>query len=58
MLLIALFVALVNMAHIVGLIFFQSVRYKGPFEKLFSRLSLYGTPIVLVVMVGLYLGRT
>ena len=58
MLLIALFVALVNMAHVVGLIFFQSVRYKGPFEKLFSRLSLYGTPIALLVLVAFYIGRS
>lgn len=58
MLLIALFTALINLAHMVGLIFFQSVRYKGPFEKLFSRLSLYGTPIVLVVLVAFYIGRT
>ena len=57
MLLLALFVALVNMAHVIGLIFFQSVRYKGPFEKLFSRLSLYGTPIALLVMIAFYIGR-
>ena len=58
MLLIAMFTALINLAHIVGLIFFQSVRYKGPFEKLFSRLSLYGTPIALLVMVAFYIGRS
>ena len=58
MLLIAMFTALINLAHIVGLIFFQSVRYRGPFEKLFSRLSLYGTPIVLVLMIAFYIGRT
>jgi hypothetical protein len=57
MLLIALFVALINFAHVVGLIFFQSVNYEGPFEKLFSRLSLYGTPIVLLLMVAFYIGR-
>jgi hypothetical protein len=57
MLLIALFTALINLAHMVGLIFFQSVRYKGPFEKLFSRLSLYGTPVVLLLMVAFYIGR-
>ena len=57
MLLIAMFVALINLAHVVGLIFFQSVRYEGPFEKLFSRLSLYGTPIVLLLMVAFYVGR-
>ena len=57
MLLIALFTALINLAHIVGLIFFQSVRYKGPFEKLFSRMSLYGTPIVFLVLLAFYIGR-
>lgn len=54
MLLIALFTALVNLAHVVGLLFFQSVRYKGPFEKFFSRTSLIGTPIAIVVLVILY----
>lgn len=58
MLLIALFVTLINLAHVVGLLFFQSVRYKGPFEKFFSRTSLYGTPVALVVMLILYIGRT
>jgi hypothetical protein len=52
-LLIAMFVALVNLAHVVGLVFFQSVRYTGMWEKFFSRLSLYGTPAALIVVLAL-----
>src|SRR4051794_41037213 len=36
-LLIALALALINLAHIVGLFLFQSVRYRGLFEKVFAR---------------------
>ena len=49
--LIALAMALVNLAHVVGLVFFQSVRYTGPFETLFARLSLVGTPLAVAVAV-------
>jgi hypothetical protein len=49
MLLIALAMALVNLAHIVGLFLFQSVRYEGIFSRFFARLSLVGTPIAIVV---------
>lgn len=52
--LIALFVALINLAHIVGLFFFQSVRYTGPFERFFSRMSLFGTAAAIVVCLILY----
>ena len=45
---------MINLAHVVGLIFFQSVRYTGPFEKLFARISLIGTPIA-VAIAGLLL---
>lgn len=40
--------ALINVAHVVGLILFQSVRYRGLWERFFANLSLYGTPIALV----------
>lgn len=40
--------ALVNIAHVVGLVLFESVRYRGLPEKLFANLSLYGTPLAIV----------
>jgi hypothetical protein len=46
-LLIALGMALINLAHVVGLFLFQSVRYEGIFSRFFARLSLIGTPIAL-----------
>ncbi len=47
--LIALGMALINLAHVVGLFLFQSVRYEGIFSRFFARLSLIGTPIAVVV---------
>lgn len=41
---IAIFTALINMAHVVGLTLFDSVGYHGGFAKLFRTLSLLGTP--------------
>jgi hypothetical protein len=41
---IAIFTALINMAHVVGLTLFESVRYRGGFAKFFHTLSLVGTP--------------
>ena len=52
--LIALFLALVNLAHVVGLFLFQSVGYQGLWSRFFARLSLIGTPIA--VAVSLLLG--
>jgi hypothetical protein len=46
--LIALGMALINVAHVVGLFLFQSVRYEGMFSRFFARLSLFGTPIAVV----------
>lgn len=42
--LIAIFTALVNMAHVVGLTLFETVHYRGGFEKFFRTLALVGTP--------------
>jgi hypothetical protein len=53
--LIALGMALINLAHVVGLVLFQSVRYDGIFSRFFARLSLIGTPIALVVTAVLVL---
>jgi hypothetical protein len=46
--LIALGMALINLAHVVGLFLFQSVRYDGIFSRFFARLSLFGTPIAVL----------
>ena len=53
--LIALGMALINLAHVVGLLLFQSVRYDGIFSRFFARLSLVGTPIAVVVTAVLVL---
>lgn len=47
--LIAIGIALVNLAHVVGLTLMESVRYRGGFAKLFRSLSLIGTPLAVVV---------
>jgi hypothetical protein len=46
--LIALGMALVNLAHVVGLFLFQSVGYEGVWSRFFARLSLVGTPVAVV----------
>jgi hypothetical protein len=53
--LIALAMALINLAHVVGLFLFQSVRYDGIFSRFFARLSLWGTPLALVASAVLVL---
>jgi hypothetical protein len=52
---IAIATALVNMAHVVGLTLFESVRYHGGFAKMFSTLSLVGTPIAVLVNLAILL---
>lgn len=47
--LIAIGVALVNMAHVVGLTLMESVHYRGGFAKLFRTLSLVLTPTAALV---------
>lgn len=55
--LVAIAIALVNMAHVVGLTLFESVSYRGGFAKFFRNLSLVGTPLaVLVNLLILLLG--
>jgi len=46
--LIAIGVALVNMAHVVGLVLMDSVRYHGGFAKFFRYLALVGTPVAVL----------
>jgi hypothetical protein len=47
--LIAMAFALINLAHVVGLVLFNSQRYRGAGESLFGNLSLFGTPLAIVV---------
>ncbi|MQA75405.1 MAG: hypothetical protein GEU88_13855 [Solirubrobacterales bacterium] len=47
--LIAGAVGLLNVAHVVGLTLFQANAYRGFGRGLFARLSLYGTPLAIVV---------
>jgi hypothetical protein len=49
--LIATAIALINLAHVVGLFLFQSVGYDGLFSRFISRISLIGTPIALVAVI-------
>jgi hypothetical protein len=53
--LIAIGIALINMAHVVGLTLMESVRYRGGFNKLFRYLALIGTPLAVLVNLVLLL---
>jgi hypothetical protein len=46
---IAIAVALINMAHVVGITLFETVHYRGGFAKFFRTLSLIGTPLAVLV---------
>jgi hypothetical protein len=48
---IAIVTALVNMAHIIGMLLMESVRYRGGFAKFFRDLALVGTPIAVLANV-------
>lgn len=48
--LIAIGIALVNVAHVVGLTLMESVRYRGGFAKFFRSLSLIGTPLAVAII--------
>lgn len=47
--LVAIFITLVNMAHVVGLTLFESVHYRGGFARFFRYLALTGTPTAITV---------
>jgi hypothetical protein len=47
--LIAIGVALANLAHVVGLGIFESIRYRGGFAKFFRSLALTITPLAIVI---------
>jgi hypothetical protein len=46
--LIAIGVALANLAHVVGLTLFESVNYRGGFARFFRTLALIATPLAIV----------
>lgn len=46
--LLAMAVALINMAHVVGLLLLESVHYRGGWQRFFRNLSLVATPVAIV----------
>lgn len=46
--LIAIAISLINMAHVVGLTLFESVHYRGGWERFFHTLALVGTPLAVL----------
>ena len=46
--LIAMGVALINMAHVVGLLLLESVNYHGGWQRFFRNLSLTATPLAIL----------
>jgi hypothetical protein len=53
--LVAMGIALVNMAHVVGLTLFESVRYRGGWETFFRSLAMVGTPLAVAVNLAILL---
>jgi hypothetical protein len=53
--LIAIGVALVNLAHVVGLVLFESVHKRDGAARMFRRLALTATPVALVVNLAILL---
>jgi hypothetical protein len=51
--LIATGILLINMAHVVGILFFESVDYHGPFQRFIARLSTFGTITAIVVSLAI-----
>lgn len=45
--------ALVNVAHVVGLVLFESTGYRGGWSRFFAWLSLVGTPLAIVATIAL-----
>jgi hypothetical protein len=53
--LVAMAVALINMAHVVGLTLFESVHYRGGWQSLLRAVSLFGTPLAVAVNLAILL---
>jgi hypothetical protein len=51
--LIATGALLINMAHVVGIFFFESIDYHGPFQRFVARLSLFGTLAAVAVSLAI-----
>lgn len=43
-------ITLINIAHVVGLMFFSALEYRGGWARMFSWMSLIGTPIAVVLV--------
>jgi hypothetical protein len=43
-------ITLINVAHVVGLMLFQAAEYRGGWARLFSGISLVGTPIAVILV--------
>jgi hypothetical protein len=46
---LAIAIALVNMANVVGVLLMESVRYRGGFARMFRTIALLGTPLVVLI---------
>lgn len=53
--LIAIGIALANLAHVVGITLFEAVNYRGGFAKFFRGLALIGTPLAIAINAGILL---
>jgi hypothetical protein len=53
--LIAIGIALANLAHVVGITLFEAVNYRGGFAKFFRTLALVGTPLAIVINLAILL---
>ena len=53
--LIAIGIALANLAHVVGISIFETVNYRGGFAKFFRTLALTGTPLAIVINTAILL---
>jgi hypothetical protein len=51
--LIATGALLINLAHVVGIFFFESVDYHGGFQRFFAGLSMFGTIGALIVSLAI-----
>jgi hypothetical protein len=52
---IAIAIALVNMANVVGQLLMESVRYRGGFAKMFRDIALIGTPVAVLINLAIVL---
>ena len=52
-LLIATGVLLIDLAYVVGILFFESLDYHGTFQHFLARLSLFGTAAALIVSLAI-----